>query len=117
MPSALIGVNSAIYKEIVTKGLKASDFKMSSVVTVRNIFSEHDIQMLSVLTVRNIVLSTASGGNRFSKRIPRLPRVCKCCGKGYQWINKGKSKRDTEGNLLPSGNEKGFGTGMRGLPA
>ena len=29
MPSVLIVVNSAIYKEIVTKWLKASDFKMS----------------------------------------------------------------------------------------
>lgn len=74
--------NSDIYKEIVNKGLKASDFKVSNAVTVRNILSEHDIQMLGVLTVRNIVLSAASGGNSFSKRMPRLPRVSRCCGKG-----------------------------------
>lgn len=35
MPSALI-VNSAIYNETVTKLLKASDLKMSGVLSLRN---------------------------------------------------------------------------------
>lgn len=108
--------NSDIYKEIVNKGLKASDFKVSRAVTVRNILSEHDIQMLGVLTVRNIVRSAASGGNSFSKRMPRLPRVSRCCGKGCNGSRRAGPKKDTQSNLLPSGTEKGSG-GSERLPA
>lgn len=86
---------------------KSLRFQNVHVITVRNmILSEHNNEMPGV-NCGKYSTATVSGSNMLSKRIPRLPGVYRCCAKCSHWIDKGRSKRDTQGNLLPSGNEKG----------
>ena len=40
-------------------------------------------------------------------RIPRLPGVCRCYGKGHHWTNACSPRRDIQGDLLPLGSNFG----------
>lgn len=56
-------------------------------------------------------ISTGSGFSSYKpERRPRPPGTCRKCGKGCHWTSECRSKRDSQGNLLPSGNRLwGFG--------
>lgn len=47
-------------------------------------------------TLQHRTEQAMSDSNGFLGRMPRLPRVCRCCGKGHHWTSECRPRRDTQ---------------------